>query len=75
MLIQGNVRADGRLRAVEDGLRGVRVPLRPVLQRRRPGEVRAGAQVRRRPEAGRPPHASTRCVHQWDSSQSHSQSN
>ena len=51
-----------QVRAAEDGLGGLRVPLRPVLQRRHPGEVRPRAQVRARPEAGRPPHPPARSL-------------
>ena len=64
LFVPSHLRPPRRLRAAEDGLGGLRVPLRPVLQRRRPGEVRARAQVRGRPEAGSSSHPPARRL-QW----------
>ena len=64
LFVPRHLRPPWRLRAAEDGLGGVRVPLRPVLQWRRPGEVRTGAQVRGGPEAGRSSHPPARRL-QW----------
>ena len=60
LFVPRHLRPPGRLRLAEDGLGGVRVPLRPVLQWRRPGEVRPGAEVRGGPQTGSSSHPPAR---------------
>ena len=60
LFVPRHLRPPGRLRLAEDGLGGVRVPLRPVLQRRGAGEVRSGAEVRGRPQTGSTSHPPAR---------------
>ena len=60
LFVPRHLRPPGRLRLAEDGLGGVRVPLRPVLQRRGAGEVRPGAEVRGRPQTGSTSHPPAR---------------